>query len=251
MHSLQQQSGLVRQSAQGVQRLPSSRQNSSAHVKQLHHQIFQEHMLAAPVTFPCMAPSLQHLQQQQHGRRRFSAVTKAGPPEQHSCNDSKKKLAVFVSGGGSNSKAIHAACLKGQINADVVVSHNKEAQNMAAWLACPLLLYMCTLPPTHATSSCSASDINGSLTMRNQRSCCIATSTCNPTCASPFHLQAVVSDLPSCGGVAYAQQHGIPTLTYPASKKGLFPGLTPQELVQQLKHELGADYVLLAGYLKV
>jgi folate-dependent phosphoribosylglycinamide formyltransferase PurN len=57
--------------------------------------------------------------------------------------------------------------------------------------------------------------------------------------------------VPSCGGVAYAKEHGIPTLTYPASKKGLFPGLTPQELVQQLKQELGADYVLLAGYLKV
>jgi folate-dependent phosphoribosylglycinamide formyltransferase PurN len=64
-------------------------------------------------------------------------------------------------------------------------------------------------------------------------------------------LQAVVSDVPSCGGVSYAKEHGIPTLTYPASKKGLFPGLTPQELVQQLKQELGADYVLLAGYLKV
>jgi hypothetical protein len=69
--------------------------------------------------------------------------------------------------------------------------------------------------------------------------------------ATVFDLQAVVSDVPSCGGVAYAQQHGIATLTYPASKKGLFPGLTPQELVQQLKQELGADYVLLAGYLKV
>jgi phosphoribosylglycinamide formyltransferase len=57
--------------------------------------------------------------------------------------------------------------------------------------------------------------------------------------------------VPSCGGVSYAKEHGIPTLTYPASKKGLFPGLTPAELVQQLKHELGADYVLLAGYLKV
>lgn len=64
-------------------------------------------------------------------------------------------------------------------------------------------------------------------------------------------LQAVVSDVPSCGGVAYAKQHGIATLTYPASKKGLFPGLTAQELVQQLKNELTVDYVLLAGYLKV
>lgn len=180
MHSLQQQSGLARQSTQGVQRLPSSRCSSTAIVKQLHHHICQQHMLALPATQPCIAPRLQ--QQQQHGRRRAAAVTRAGPPEQHACNGSKKKLAVFVSGGGSNFKAIHAACLKGQINAEVV---------------------------------------------------------------------AVVSDVPSCGGVAYAAQHGIPTLTYPASKKGLFPGLTPQELVQQLKHELGADYVLLAGYLKL
>jgi hypothetical protein len=51
-------------------------------------------------------------------------VTWAGPPEQHSCNESKKKLAVFVSGGGSNFKAIHAAILKGHINADVVVSQS-------------------------------------------------------------------------------------------------------------------------------
>jgi hypothetical protein len=51
-------------------------------------------------------------------------VTWAGPPEQHSCNESKKKLAVFVSGGGSNFKAIHTAILKGHINADVVVSQS-------------------------------------------------------------------------------------------------------------------------------
>jgi phosphoribosylglycinamide formyltransferase len=63
--------------------------------------------------------------------------------------------------------------------------------------------------------------------------------------------QAVVSDVPSCGGVQYAQQQGITTLTYPASKKGLFPGLTPEELVQQLTQQLGAEYVILAGYLKV
>lgn len=34
----------------------------------------------------------------------------------------KAKLAVFVSGGGSNFKAIHAAILDGRINAEVVVS---------------------------------------------------------------------------------------------------------------------------------
>jgi len=63
--------------------------------------------------------------------------------------------------------------------------------------------------------------------------------------------QAVVSDVPSCGGVAFAQEQGIATLTYPTSKKGLFPGLSKQELVQQLTEQHQADFVLLAGYLKV
>lgn len=64
--------------------------------------------------------------------------------------------------------------------------------------------------------------------------------------------QAVVSDVPSCGGVAYAQQHGIPTLTFPASRKGEFAGLSPEELVAALTSgDTAADYVLLAGFLKV
>lgn len=67
----------------------------------------------------------------------------------------------------------------------------------------------------------------------------------------PVYTQAVVSDVPSCGGVAFAKEQGIATLTYPASKKGLFPGLSKQELVQQLTEQHQADFVLLAGYLKV
>jgi phosphoribosylglycinamide formyltransferase len=50
--------------------------------------------------------------------------------------------------------------------------------------------------------------------------------------------------------VAYAQSAGVQTLTYPIPKKGGFPGLTPTELVEALG-AIGADYVLLAGYLKV
>ncbi|KXZ53210.1 hypothetical protein GPECTOR_7g1103 [Gonium pectorale] len=94
------------------------------------------------------------------------------------------RLAVFVSGGGSNFKAIHAACLDGRINGTVV---------------------------------------------------------------------AVVSDVPSCGGVAYAREHGIPTLTYPIAKKGEFQGqgLTAEQLVDGLRNTHKADYVLLAGYLKL
>ena len=40
------------------------------------------------------------------------------------------------------------------------------------------------------------------------------------------HTQVVVSDVPTCGGVQYAHQHGIPTVTYPIPKKGDYPGLT-------------------------
>lgn len=63
-------------------------------------------------------------------------------------------------------------------------------------------------------------------------------------------LQAVVSDVPTCGGVAYAKEQGIATLTYPTSKKGLFVGPSKEELVQQLTEQRQVDFVLLAGYLK-
>lgn len=60
-----------------------------------------------------------------------------------------------------------------------------------------------------------------------------------------------MSDVPSCGGVSYAKEHGIAVLTYPASKKGLFPGLSGEELVAALTQTHQADFVLLAGFLKV
>lgn len=73
--------------------------------------------------------------------------------------------AVFVSGGGSNFRAIHAAIQEGSVHGEVAV---------------------------------------------------------------------VVSNAPTCGGVAYAQSHGIPTLTYPAPKSDPSAGLTAEQLVQQL-----------------
>lgn len=60
-----------------------------------------------------------------------------------------------------------------------------------------------------------------------------------------------MSDVPSCGGVSYAKDHGIAVLTYPASRKGLFPGLSSDELVAALTQTHQADFVLLAGFLKV
>ena len=61
----------------------------------------------------------------------------------------KAKVAVFVSGGGSNLRALHAAMEDGRVNAEVV---------------------------------------------------------------------AVVSNIPSCGGVAWATENDIPTLVYPPKK---------------------------------
>lgn len=117
------------------------------------------------------------------GRSTRLYVSAAAPPATVTDGSSAKaKLAVFVSGGGSNFRKIHEACLSGTINADVAV---------------------------------------------------------------------VVSDVPSCGGVTYAQQHGIPTVTYPAPKSGAFPGLSKDELVAAVRDTHGADYVLLAGYLKL
>lgn len=64
-------------------------------------------------------------------------------------------------------------------------------------------------------------------------------------------VAVVVSNAPSCGGVQYAQSHGIPTLTYPAPKADPSAGLSPEQLVSSLKEEHGVDYVILAGYLKL
>ena len=62
-----------------------------------------------------------------------------------------------------------------------------------------------------------------------------------------------MSDVPGCGGWAYAESHGIPTLTYPIPKKGDYAGngLSDDEVTHQLTEKLQVDYVVLAGYLKV
>ena len=65
---------------------------------------------------------LPQLQWQQQHRLLRPVMPQAGPPDHISTGGQKKRLAVFVSGGGSNFKAIHAACQKGIINAEVVVS---------------------------------------------------------------------------------------------------------------------------------
>ncbi|DBA98485.1 TPA: hypothetical protein ACH3X3_012481 [Trebouxia sp. C0006] len=99
------------------------------------------------------------------------------------------KLAVFVSGGGSNFRAIHDAILSGHIHAQIAV---------------------------------------------------------------------VVSDAPGCGAWAYARQAGIPTICYPHSTRPYLdmpadapPPLDTPNLIHMLKQQLGVDFVILAGYLKL
>lgn len=100
----------------------------------------------------------------------------------------KPRLAVFVSGGGSNFTAIHAGILAGDINAEVAV---------------------------------------------------------------------VVSDVPGCGGWKYAEAHDIPTVIYPKTKRveadvqWAGQALSPDALVAAMKDTYKADFVVLAGYLKL
>lgn len=110
---------------------------------------------------------------------RHSICAEAGPPSS-SCTGQQPSLAVFVSGGGSNFRAIEQACLHGEIRARVAV---------------------------------------------------------------------VVTNMPNCGGAAFARERGIPVLVYPDSKK--VPGLSPEELVEKLRQEHEVDFVILAGYLKL
>jgi len=67
-----------------------------------------------------------------------------------------------------------------------------------------------------------------------------------------------VSDAPGCGAWAYARQAGIPTICYPHSTKPYLdmpadapPPLDTPSLIHVLKQQLGVDFVILAGYLKV
>lgn len=74
------------------------------------------------------------------------------------------------------------------------------------------------------------------------------------TALSCLSLQVLVSDKPECGACQYAQEHHIPTLQYPPSSVGggaLEPEQQSRWLVEQIQQQYKADFVILAGYLKV
>lgn len=83
--------------------------------------------IPSPAQLPGARPELHRqraaaAQASSSGARRRSSTAAAASPPQELSTGSKARLAVFVSGGGSNFKAIHAACQDGRINAEVAVS---------------------------------------------------------------------------------------------------------------------------------
>ena len=61
-----------------------------------------------------------------------------------------------------------------------------------------------------------------------------------------------MSNAPDCGGVTWARENGVPTLTYPPSKaeRERNEGLDPNELVAALERAR-VSHVCLAGYLRL
>ena len=152
--------------------------------------------------------------------RNISCRARASLPAPDS-TERKPRLAIFVSGGGSNFRAIHAGILDGRINAEVAVSRHLSSFENCTELVTQLLRVAC------AADVCFRLGIG---------------------------MQVVISDVPGCGGWEYAAAHDIPTEVYPSSAKAKEAGSQPlstEALVAAVKKRYGVQYVLLAGYLKV
>ena len=158
----------------------------------------------------------------------------------------KGKVAVFVSGGGSNLRALHAAMEDGRVNAQVaVVVSNIPSCGGVEWSkehGIPTLTY----PPKKGEGA--------SITR--------ATHTHQPTTpsvypfirtpVSPVHAaKAKVHDDRSMTHQTLNNQFNQILSTDPLSKPfNCTEGLTPDDLVAELQ-AAGVEYVLLAGYLRL
>eukprot|EP00887_Chlorella_sp_A99_P003047 scaffold9.g3047.t1 len=163
--------------------LPSQQQATTAgELAQAARRLLQPRLLQAQPAWQRAAAAGRRARAAHRTAAAPVAVT-AAPPDTAASSAPRppKQLAVFVSGGGSNFRAIHESIRRGRINAEVAV---------------------------------------------------------------------VVSNAPSCGGCAYATEHGIPTLRYPAPKSDPTAGLSADALVAELQQR-GVDFVILAGYMKL
>lgn len=127
------------------------------------------------------------------------------------------KLAVFVSGGGSNFRAIHDGILRGHVNAEIAVS--SFCSNAAT--PCAFIIWFLT-HCSNAVTQAVISDVPG----------------CG---AWQYARQA---DIPL---FCYPKPTKI-NLNLPVDSP---QPLTTPELIHILKNQLQVQYVVLAGYLKV
>lgn len=64
-------------------------------------------------------------------------------------------------------------------------------------------------------------------------------------------MQALVSDVPGCGGWEFAQAEGLPVLQFPSKKHPPGQHAIAAEALSGALQDLGVDFICLAGFLKV
>ena len=133
----------------------------------------------------------------------------------------RKRLAVFVSGGGSNLRAIHAATQDGRVDADVVVRKSLLERRV--------LTRFFSNPTGHRKND------------KNKKTQPLQLPTSLPTQLKP---QVVVSDVPGCGGWTWAQDQGIETRVFPPLETR---GAGKAELRNKAAAELADELLLSPG----
>jgi hypothetical protein len=186
---------------------------------------------------------------ERRGRGVALAAADGAPPP-------RPKLAVFVSGGGSNLRALHAATAAGgRVNADIAVrggatgagrtERRDDEKKKKKKKNTPPVQSPHPPPPT----------------FQNARSHTRPPPPLPPPLFPFFcgHAQVVVSDVPGCGGWEWAAANGITTARFPPARGEPGGPGSPQAdrdaaaaaLAAALREGAGVEYVALAGYLKV
>ncbi|KAF1883227.1 hypothetical protein Lal_00030331 [Lupinus albus] len=164
----------------------------------------------------------------------------------------RKKLAVFVSGGGSNFRSIHEASLKESLHGDIVVLVTNKTVQMR--LCCgPMWPHHCDSKSHHKC---------GVMQLRRSPQYCgrirVYLYSCDwkkvisfcSSAAAPVSLKLPMPrKFEYCGGAEYARNNGIPVILFPKNKDES-DGLSPSDLVNTLRR-FKVDFILLAGYLKL
>jgi hypothetical protein len=145
---------------------------------------------------------------------------------EHDDGLARAKLAVFVSGGGSNFRAIHAGCKKNAIHGDVAfVVSDKPGSVLSLcrcfmelkWMGAPSLS---ALRPLIVAAGCWSIHVDYNMEYMFY--------------LSLMSLAWFLLWNSGCKGVEYAMDNNIPVLAYPKGKNAP-EGISPTELVENLR----------------